>query len=280
MEIYGVIYLVWCRVNGKRYVGQTVQPLEKRFNAHASCKKNMLISKAMRKYGKEKFRYGVIKVCSSKAEMDYWEKYFIVALKSKVPYGYNRKDGGEGFAGLERTPEHCAKLAEAKLGEKNPFFGKHHMNKHCKKLSVLYRGYSPYKNLIAELDDYELTYAAFAKLLGLTGVSAKMRGKENFTAHDKAKLVEIFNKPIEYLLEREDGKNFWNSRHGYSPFKNLVAELDKQYLSYTMFAQLMGLSLTSFSCKMRGKQNFTARDKAKLVEIFNKPIEYLLGREG
>ena len=278
MEVFGIVYLIWCKINGARYVGQTTKTVEQRFYQHA-CNKKSLIGKAIQKYGKENFLYGVIKSCASKEEMNYWEKFYIVVLKSKAPYGYNRKDGGEGFAGLERTPEYCAKLAEGRLGEKNPFFGKHHTNEHCKKLSVLYRGYSPYKNLIAELDDYKLTYAVFAKLLGLMGVSAKMRGKENFTERDKVNLVEIFGKPIEYLLEREDGKNFWNSRHGYSPFKNLVTELDKQYLSYTAFAQIMGLSIMNFSNKMRGKIKFTDADKAQIVKFFGLSAEYLFQRE-
>lgn len=36
---------------------------------------------------------------------------------------------------------------------------------------------------------------------------------------------------------------------------------------------------TSLSAKMSGKKIFTAKDKAKLVEIFGKPAEYLLARE-
>ena len=64
----------------------------------------------------------------------------------------------------------------------------------------------------------------------------------------------------------------------YSPYKNLISELDKRYLSYNAFAQLISLSVTSFSRRMRGKVNFTDADKAKLVEIFCKPIEYLLER--
>lgn len=39
MEVIGVIYLIWNLVNGKRYVGQTTQPLKKRFDAHARDKK-------------------------------------------------------------------------------------------------------------------------------------------------------------------------------------------------------------------------------------------------
>ena len=84
----------------------------------------MLVGKAIRKHGRENFRYGVIKSCASKEEMDYWEKYFIVALHSKTPYGYNCTDGGEGVIGFKHTPETCIKMSAMKkgkyMGEENP----------------------------------------------------------------------------------------------------------------------------------------------------------------
>ena len=116
MKVFGVIYLIWNMVNGKRYVGQTVKPVKARFNEHL-WGENTAIGRAIRKYDKENFRYGVIKICASKAEMDYWEKYFIATLKSKRPMGYNCTDGGEGIVGLKRTPEHSHKISVAKKGK-------------------------------------------------------------------------------------------------------------------------------------------------------------------
>lgn len=239
MKPFGVVYLIWNMVNGRRYVGQTVQPLEKRFNKHVSCK-SMLISKAIRKYGRENFHYGVIKSCASKEELDYWEKYFIVALHSKTPYGYNCTDGGEGTIGYSFTPEQCAKLSAALSGEKNPRYGKKNSPEHqakivaanmgakrtpetCKNISEALKGKpftaercanisaakrkdSPYKNLMVELDAHNLSYAALAKLLDVVPsiVSRKMHDIRNFTAKDAAKLEEIFGKGADYLLERTE----------------------------------------------------------------------------
>lgn len=42
-------------VNGRRYVGQTVQPLKRRFNENV--KGNYPIGRAIRKYGKENFYF-------------------------------------------------------------------------------------------------------------------------------------------------------------------------------------------------------------------------------
>ena len=243
MEVYGVVYLIVNMVNGKRYVGQTIQPLAKRFNAHTYA--DSLLGKAIRKYGKENFHCGVIKTCTSKAELNATEKHFIAALNCKAPYGYNLTDGGDcdyivsdearaimsaKHKGVPKSPGHRAKIKEALSGEKHYFFGKHHtkktrakisasqsgekhyfFGKHHKdesrsKMSIAKRGYSPYKNLIAELDAHKFSYHHLAALLNLSqaSVSMKISGKRNFTARDKIKLEEIFGKPAEYLLQRDD----------------------------------------------------------------------------
>ena len=239
MKPFGVVYLIWNMVNGRRYVGQTVQTLETRFKGHANCK-TTAIGKAIRKYGVKNFRYGVIKSCASKEEMDYWEKYFIVALHSKTPYGYNCTDGGEGTVGVERSPETRAKLSAAKTGVLNHRYGKKNSPEHqakivaantgakrtpetcrnisealkgkpftierCAHISAAKRGDSPYKNLIAELDAHNLSFQRLAELLGLAQsiVSRKMHDIRNFTARDAANLEKIFGKPAEYLLQRTE----------------------------------------------------------------------------
>ena len=236
--MYGVVYLIWNMVNGKKYVGQTVKTVKERFNQHA--KKKSPIGNAIRKYGKENFRYGVIVTCATKAELDNQEKYYIAMLKTKKPYGYNRTDGGEGTVGYSPTPEHRAKLAVANLGkhltpehcakisaavsgENHPFFGKHHtaqtraklatanIGKHHttqtrSKMSVSHRSKSLFKNLLSELDKKQMTYSALAKLFGLSiaSVSAKITGKVRFTDKEKVKLEEIFCKPADYLLKLEE----------------------------------------------------------------------------
>lgn len=232
MKVFGVVYLICNMVNGKRYVGQTIKTVKARFNEH-SWGEHTIIGKAIRKYGRENFRYGVIKSCASKDEMDYWEKYFIAKLRSKRPMGYNCTDGGEGIVGLKRTPEHCKKISAALKGiprssearmkilqaHKGKPFSPEHKAKigatlygvsktlsHCANISKGQRAKSPYKNLTAEIDKKQLFYKSLAKILGLSSqnISRKMLGQRPFTARDKIKLVEIFNKPIEYLMFKEE----------------------------------------------------------------------------
>lgn len=206
MKVFGVIYLLVNLVNGKMYVGQTTQPLKKRIRKHFSGKQ--YVDRALRRYGKKGFRCEILKACATKTELDAWEKFFITALKTRAPYGYNLTDGGGGACSYKHTPEICEKISESLSGANHPNYGKSLPLKTCARLSAANRGYSPYKNLLREMDARHLSYSALARLMGFSShkhVSLKMCGKIRFTERDKTKLVEIFGKPIEYLLARDDG---------------------------------------------------------------------------
>lgn len=279
---FGYIYLLVDYSTEKRkcYVGQTTRPVKVRFNEHCR-RRDTYIEKAINAHGKENFSYHILKECYSQEELDLWECLLIILLNTKRPFGYNIADGGEGASGWHPTPEQTAENA-AKI-----------------------RKETPYKNLLAEMIAHGITtYTALAILLGLSNstVAYKMRGKVRFTDKDKAKLVEIFNKPIEYLLERDDGiilpssnngenNPFFNKHHTKtsrakmskakrkSPYQNLLKELDEQgFDTYGDFAEPMEISAHDLSRKIRGTRNFTVEDKAKIVKLLNKPAEYLFAR--
>ena len=165
-----------------------------------------------------------MKACTSKEELDRWEKYFIKSRDTKNPNGYNLTDGGEGLAGMKHKPETIAKMSATKLGkkrsaetrakisaartgEKNPLFGKNRSLETCIKVSMKKRHNSPFKNLLREMDARKLSYRSLVKLLGLSShasVSRRMRGEYNFTEKDKAKLEKIFGLSAEYLLQHDE----------------------------------------------------------------------------
>jgi group I intron endonuclease len=151
-----VIYKITNKINGKAYVGQTVQKPERRWALH--CTKNVKISAigtAIRKYGKENFDFEVLNVCSSIEEMNIKEQYYIELFSSMTPGGYNLVSGGnnklyseesklkmrqarknqkiseetknklsKAITGLERSTETRIKMSESKKGDKHPLFGK------------------------------------------------------------------------------------------------------------------------------------------------------------
>lgn len=270
MEVYGVVYLLIDGTNDKEYVGQTTKTVEERFNQHK--RGDLYIDRAIRKRGADMFDIAILKVCYSQEELDYWERHMIRSRDTKSPNGYNMTDGGDNDFSM--SAETCAKMSASHMGKKRPV-------EFVLKFAAIRRADSPYKNLINELDERKITYTVLVKLLRLANFSYKIRGKRHFTTKDVAKLVEIFGKPAEYLLEREDGLSLLATltNRGKTPFKNLADAMSERQLSHTELAKLMDSTQRSVSRKIHGDRNFNVKEVAKLVEIFGKPAEYLMARD-
>lgn len=186
---------------------------------------------------------------------------------------------GAASTGRRHSDETRAKMSEDRKGEKNAFFGRHHTPEMISKSSEQKRAKSPYINLLSELDARKWSYNHLAELLSIAQptISNKMRGNLKFSPEDCKKLLEIFGLPIEYLLARDDGKESLTKKRR-TQYKNLLAEMDKRQITYGALAKLLELNPATISEKMTGKYNFTAKDIAKLVEIFGKPADYLMAR--
>lgn len=95
--MFGIIYIITNSINDKVYIGQTIQTLKSRWQAH--CRKgsleeqNMQIKRAIRKYGKENFSIKELERCSI-AELDEKEIYYI-SLYDSYKKGYNSTKGGK-----------------------------------------------------------------------------------------------------------------------------------------------------------------------------------------
>ena len=146
---YNCIYMYTNKVNGKHYVGQAKDFLErKRTHIKSSYNKknkdyNVPFHRAIRKYGIENFDAIILKENLTKDEMNYWEDYYIELfdLYANHEKGYNVAKGGIGgnlYKGKteeemkkirrkmsesqKRKPkseEHKQKISEAMKGKKN-----------------------------------------------------------------------------------------------------------------------------------------------------------------
>ena len=103
-EYEGFIYLIINNINGKRYIGQTIQTIQKRWNSHvAKYGKRPMVDKAIDLYGKENFTVKEIEKISfkSKAELknqlNILEQFYIKKYNtlSKNKMGYNLTEGGD-----------------------------------------------------------------------------------------------------------------------------------------------------------------------------------------
>jgi group I intron endonuclease len=89
-----IVYKITNKINGKSYIGQTVQDFECRLSQHFS-KSDTVIQKAIRKYGKENFEYTIIDNAESIEQLNSKECFWIKFYRTlTVQNGYNVKTGG------------------------------------------------------------------------------------------------------------------------------------------------------------------------------------------
>ena len=96
----GTIYMIRNIKNDKRYIGQSVQPVEKRFRQHIEAaylegrrSYNTCLSRAIRKYGSDFFELGVIADDVPDEDLDIVEAHYIDMYNTFFPNGYNKSRG-------------------------------------------------------------------------------------------------------------------------------------------------------------------------------------------
>jgi group I intron endonuclease len=91
-----IIYCITNKVNGKKYVGQTITTLEKRWKDHLLDSKhlNYYFYKAIRKYGSDCWELEILEETEDLAERErFWIKKLGTFNNSQI--GYNCTSGGE-----------------------------------------------------------------------------------------------------------------------------------------------------------------------------------------
>ena len=116
----GFIYKITNKVNGKSYIGQTIQSVKERFYQHCATKcsqavLNMVIHKAITKYGKSNFTIEVIEEVES-ANLNDRERYWIRYYDS-YNNGYNSTEGGQDGIKLFKNLDIESIVREYKSGK-------------------------------------------------------------------------------------------------------------------------------------------------------------------
>jgi len=143
------------KVNGKKYVGQTIRPdVNERWKAYKSLAKRSIgtcLYNGLFKWGPDNFKFQVLCVCfdddCNKYEVEYIKMYNTI-----VPHGYNLQSGGDNFKphpssvekmrakltgrkGPKLTDEQREAIRLRVSGERNPNFGKPMSTEQRKKIS-------------------------------------------------------------------------------------------------------------------------------------------------
>lgn len=151
--MYGIIYRATNIKNGKVYIGQTIRTLGIRKSHHFTCSRNRLdnicFHNALRKYGKDSFRWEVLDKALSREELDLLEKKYIIKYDS-INNGYNVLDGGSSHSGLfgDDNPRYGIKMpyemrkriGDAQRGKKGYWFGKKPTKEHRQNVSRALKG--------------------------------------------------------------------------------------------------------------------------------------------
>ena len=144
----GSIYKITNTVNGKSYIGQTINDVEKtRVRRHLNGYGNEEFQTDIEEYGKDVFMYEILHDGIIPEFLDMLETEAIAKHNTVAPHGYNLRSGGSGGSPSEETrrkiseaqkgekaywygkkmsAEARRKMSESRKGENNPFFGKKH----------------------------------------------------------------------------------------------------------------------------------------------------------
>ena len=153
----GVIYRIYNKVNGKSYIGQTVNLSDRIYRHFSDNSGSLLLKLAIEKYGKESFR---VEVLHDEVPLNLLDKMEIIEIRfwgSISPNGYNITEGGYGLRGYQftdedrvkmsvfgkgkkRSPETCRRISNSKKGDKHPFYGKALSDSHKTKISKAMTG--------------------------------------------------------------------------------------------------------------------------------------------
>lgn len=172
--IIGEIYKITNIQNNKIYIGQTIRPVEYRFNRHINDALNNILdthfARAIRKYGPQNFKLQVIDNAETQDELNQKEQYWIRFYDS-INKGYNETDaiskcGGNTYQSkTEKEMEVIKeKIRQTKLGAKNP------MARKVKRI-----------NIITKEEDIFDTVISCAQACGIkngkTSITDRLKGK-------------------------------------------------------------------------------------------------------
>ena len=134
------IYKITNIQNNKVYIGQSIRPINQRFQRHINDALNNILdthfARAIKKYGKENFVIEEIDTANTQEELNKKEQYWIKYYDSVIN-GYNETDaiskcGGNTYQ--SKTEEEMKiikdKIRQTKIGSKNPMAKKNKKNKY------------------------------------------------------------------------------------------------------------------------------------------------------
>lgn len=152
----GIIYCYKNKINGKRYIGQTINP-QQRKSAHISDSTHIdtKFYRAVRKYGWDNFEYEILAESEDRNVLDKLEVDFIKSFNS-IENGYNIRSGGEHPIMGEETRK--------KLQQANAFKNAELSEKEIIELRIAYLNYDSPSQIYNEKYKDRLHFNSFLNI--------------------------------------------------------------------------------------------------------------------
>lgn len=220
-RMLGRIYLITNAVNGKKYVGQTIKPVEKRlkehFKAAFSENRQAVICHAIRKYGRDSFSVICLQDDVAIEDLDAAEQYWVAFYDTFSENGYNATTGGNqcrisdetkakisaALMGKPRSEETKKKMSESqkgvRVGTLNFFYGRTHSKETIEQIKETLKGQMDGKN--------NPFYGKRHSEESLKKMSESHIGKQAGEKHPRSKLTEKDVLEIRELIENGVNRN-------------------------------------------------------------------------
>lgn len=113
MKKFGTIYIITNLINGKKYVGQTIQTVEKRFKQHKVDKRSgRHLHLSINSYGVNNFQVEEFMSCFDQSSLDFYETLAINTFNTMTPSGYNLCKGGANKGEISESTREKMSLAK------------------------------------------------------------------------------------------------------------------------------------------------------------------------
>ena len=117
----GIVYMAMNTINGKCYIGKTIQPLGFRRSDHHKLARNgspTAFHAAIRKYGKKAFYWDILFESELEQLLSIVEVTLIYENGTRCPGGYNLTSGGDGISGLVHSQATRDKMSHSHTGRR------------------------------------------------------------------------------------------------------------------------------------------------------------------